>query len=71
MLRAVLEIVALAETRSVRTAVLVDRREGGSAGFAPDYSGFEVAGGWIVGFGMDIDGELHDLDEIGVVVEEA
>lgn len=68
---AVLEIVELAETRSVRTAVLISKHEHRQAGFEPDYSGFEVERGWVVGFGMDIDGELRDLDEIGVVVEEA
>jgi len=70
-LAAVLEIVAMAETRSVRTAVLISKRERRRDGAEPDYTGFEVDGGWIVGFGMDIDGELRELDEIGVVVEES
>ena len=70
-LEAVLDIVGMAETRSLRTAVLIARREGGRDGFEPDYTGFEVDSGWIVGFGMDVDGELQDLDEIGVVVEES
>ena len=26
-------------------------------------------GGWVVGFGMDVDGEFGDLDEIAVVSE--
>jgi hypoxanthine phosphoribosyltransferase len=67
-LRAVLEIVGLAETRSIRTIVLVDKRERRRDDFAPDYAGFEVEGGWIVGFGMDVDGELRELDEIGMVI---
>lgn len=70
-LKAVLEIVELAETRSVRTVVLVDKRERRRGGFEPDYAGFEVEGGWIVGFGMDVDGELRELDEIGMVVEDS
>jgi len=69
-LGAVLEIVGLAETRSLRTAVLVDKRARRRGDFAPDYAGFEVAGGWVVGFGMDVDGELRELDEIGVVVDD-
>jgi hypoxanthine phosphoribosyltransferase len=67
-LRAVLEIVAMAETRSVRTAVLVDKRERRRGSFEPDYAGFVVERGWIVGFGMDVNGELRELDEIGVVL---
>jgi hypoxanthine phosphoribosyltransferase len=70
-LEAVLEIVEMAEIRSVRTVVLVDKRERRRDGFEPDYTGFEVERGWIVGFGMDVDGELRELDEIGMVVEES
>lgn len=70
-LKAVLEIVGLAETRSVRTAVLVDKRERDRDDFEPDYSGFEVERGWIVGFGMDVEGELRELDEIGMVVDDS
>jgi hypoxanthine phosphoribosyltransferase len=66
-LRAVLEIVALAETRSVRTAVLVDKRERRREDIVLDYVGFVVESGWVVGYGMDVDGEFRDLDEIGVV----
>jgi len=69
-LRAVLEIVAMAETRSVRTAVLVDKRERRRGDFEPDYAGFVVERGWVVGFGMDVNGELRELDEIGIVVED-
>ena len=69
-LRAVLEIVGLAETRSVRTVVLVDKRERRRDDFEPDYAGFEVERGWIVGFGMDVDGELRELDEIGMVIDD-
>jgi hypoxanthine phosphoribosyltransferase len=66
-LRAVLELAELAETRSVRTAVLIDKREGRREELQLDYVGFEIDRGWVVGYGMDIEGEFHDLDEIGVV----
>lgn len=69
-LEAVLDIVGLAEARSVRTAVLIGKRSPREGGVALDYVGFEVDRGWIVGFGMAIDGELADLDEIGVVIDE-
>ena len=69
-LEAVLEIVRMAEIRSVRTLVLIDKRERRRDGFEPDYAGFAVERGWIVGFGMDVDGELRELDEIGMVVDE-
>jgi hypoxanthine phosphoribosyltransferase len=66
-LRAVLEIVSLAEPRSVKTAVLVDKREHRSEPLSLDYVGFEVGRGWVVGYGMDVEGECRELDWIGVV----
>jgi hypoxanthine phosphoribosyltransferase len=68
-LRAVLELLELAETRTIRTAVLVNKLERRQKEVRLDYVGFEVESGWIVGYGMDIDGEFRDLDEIGVVHE--
>ena len=35
----------------------------------PDYVGFEVERGWVVGFGMDLDGNYRELDFVGVVVD--
>lgn len=69
-LRAVLEIAARGEPRSLRSAVLVDKRERRRAPIAPDYVGFVVASGWVVGFGMDLDGAYRELDFIGVVRDE-
>ena len=66
-LRAVLELVELAETRTVRTAVLVNKQERRRQEVRLDYVGFEVERGWVVGYGMDVEGEFRDLDEIGVV----
>ncbi len=69
-LRAVLEIAALGEPRSLRSAVLVDKRERRRTEIAPDYVGFAVERGWVVGFGMDVDGAYRELDFIGVVRDE-
>ena len=66
-LRAVLDIAALGEPRSLRCAVLVDKRERRRAAVRPDYAGFVVESGWAVGFGMDLDGAYRELDFIGVV----
>lgn len=66
-LRAVLEVVSLAETRSVRTAVLIDKRERRLEPLHLDYVGFEIESGWVIGFGMDVDGEYRELDWIGLL----
>ena len=68
-LRAVRELVADAEPRSLRSAVLVDKRESRREPVRPDYVGFEVERGWVVGFGMDLDGSYRELDFVGVVVD--
>jgi hypoxanthine phosphoribosyltransferase len=70
-LRAVLELLELAETRTVRTAVLVNKRGERQREVRLDYVGFEIESGWVVGYGMDVDGEFRDLDEIGVVGQTA
>ncbi|MGH0038365.1 MAG: phosphoribosyltransferase [Myxococcota bacterium] len=65
-LRAMLDLLTDADCTSVRTAVLVSKVERRVEDLELDYVGFEVAGGWVVGFGMDLDGDLRDLDEIGI-----
>ena len=70
-LKAVLDLVGLADVRSVRTAVLVSKGERRGESVGVDYVGFEVERGWVVGFGMDLDGEFRDLDEIRLVADES
>ncbi len=69
-LLAVLEIVSLAEPRSVRTAVLIDKRERRRHDVPVDYAGFEIERGWVIGYGMDVDGEYRDLDWIGLLKDD-
>jgi hypoxanthine phosphoribosyltransferase len=69
-LRAVLSLLGEVETRSLRTAVLVDKREARRRPLRLDYVGFEVERGWVVGFGMDLDGRFRELDFIGRAVDD-
>ena len=69
-LRALLEIVALGEPRSLRTAVLLDKSERRRDPVALDYVGFRVERGWVVGYGMDLAGAYRELDWIGVLVDD-
>jgi hypoxanthine phosphoribosyltransferase len=68
-LRAVMELLAAGEPRSVRSAVLVDKAEQRTDRLQLDYVGFRVERGWVVGFGMDLDGAYRELDFIGVAVD--
>ncbi len=69
-LRAVLELAALGEPRSLRTAVLVDKPARRRAALGLDYVGFTVDSGWVVGFGMDLDGAYRDLDHIARLADD-
>jgi hypoxanthine phosphoribosyltransferase len=66
-LEAVCARVRAAAPRSLRTAVLVSKLSRRRVALPLDHVGFEVARGWVVGFGMDLDGALRELDWIGVV----
>lgn len=66
-LEAVLQLIQDGEPASLDTAVLVNKLERRRVDLDLRYVGFEVAQGWVVGFGMDLDGAYRDLDYIAVV----
>ncbi|HTO51966.1 MAG TPA: phosphoribosyltransferase family protein [Myxococcota bacterium] len=66
-LEAVSERVRAGEPRSLRTVVLVSKLSRRKVPVALDHVGFEVAGGWVVGYGMDLDQDYRELDWLGVV----
>jgi hypoxanthine phosphoribosyltransferase len=51
----------------VRNAVIVSKPARRRAAILLDHIGFEVESGWIVGYGMDLDGAYRDLDWLGVI----
>ena len=53
--------------RSLRTMVLVSKLSRRQVPLALDHVGFEVARGWVVGYGMDLDGAYRELDFLGVL----
>ncbi len=66
-LKAVLRTVQGGSPSSVRTAILVNKIERRQVDVPIDYVGFEIDSGWIVGYGMDLDGEYRDLDHLAIV----
>lgn len=66
-LEAVATRVRAAEPRSLRTVVLVSKLGQRKVEIPLDYVGFEIDQGWVVGFGMDLDGEYRDLDHLAVL----
>ncbi len=66
-LEAVTSIVEEGDPRSVRVAVLVSKPGRRAVHVSLHYVGFEVDEGWVVGFGMDLDGKYRDLDNLAIV----
>jgi hypoxanthine phosphoribosyltransferase len=65
-LQAVLSLLEEGEPRSVRVAVLVSKHAGRKVAVPLDYVGFDVEDGWVVGFGMDLDGRFRELNYLAL-----
>ncbi|MEE9281179.1 MAG: phosphoribosyltransferase family protein [Myxococcota bacterium] len=70
-LGAVMGLVRSGEPASVRVAVLVNKTGRRRVPLHLDYVGFELRDGWVVGYGMDLDGAFRDLDSLSIIEEES
>jgi hypoxanthine phosphoribosyltransferase len=61
--------VVRAGATSVERAVLVSKLARRKVRLDLDYVGFELSDGWVVGFGMDLDGAYRELDHLALVVD--
>lgn len=52
---------------SVRTVVLLDKRERRVMPIEPDYAGFEIPDEFVVGYGLDYDGYYRNLPDIATL----
>jgi hypoxanthine phosphoribosyltransferase len=59
--------VARSGATSIERAVLVSKLARRKVHLDLDYVGFELDDGWVVGFGMDLDGAYRDLDHLAVI----
>ena len=53
--------------REVRTAVLLWKRERTETAITPDYFGFEIPNRFVVGYGLDFNGDYRHLPFIGTL----
>ena len=58
--------VAACAAASIERAVLVSKLARRQVRLQLDYVGFEIADGWVVGCGMDLDGAYRELDHLAI-----
>jgi hypoxanthine phosphoribosyltransferase len=66
-LDAIASLVHEAEPASLELAVLVSKTSRRRVDLDLRYVGFTVERGWVVGFGMDLDGRYRELDAISAI----
>jgi hypoxanthine phosphoribosyltransferase len=65
-LREVERQVAACGAVSIERAVLVSKLARRQVQLQLDYVGFEITDGWVVGFGMDLDGAYRELEYLAI-----
>ena len=63
-LQAILDVVKQRNPRSVKVCTLIDKKERRLTDLKVDYVGFEVPGGFIVGYGIDYAEQYRHLPDI-------
>jgi hypoxanthine phosphoribosyltransferase len=69
-LRFLLDMLAARKPRHLACAVLVDKHARREVNVDPDYVGFSMDDGFIVGYGLDYAGKMRNLPEIRVPEQE-
>ncbi|MFM7151878.1 MAG: hypoxanthine phosphoribosyltransferase [Gemmataceae bacterium] len=64
------ETLRIRGARSVRTAVLLHKVSRQEVEFHPNYVGFTIPDAFVVGYGLDYDGDYRHLPFIGVLSDE-
>ena len=64
-----IEVLSAMQPASLKTAVLLWKRDRNETELTPDYVGFEIPDRFVVGYGLDFDGLFRNLPEIRVMSE--
>lgn len=61
------EYLSLKEPASIKTCVLLNKKERREYPFEPDYTGFEIGDYFIVGYGLDYNDKYRNLPYVGYI----
>ena len=64
---ALLDVIRQKEPASVRSVALLWKRARSQVSFGPDYYCFDIPDAFVVGYGLDFNGEFRHLPYIGVL----
>lgn len=64
-----MELLRLRGAGSLAVCTLIDKKEHRLADMTPDYVGISCAGGFLVGYGLDLDERMRELSAIYEVIE--
>ena len=67
--RQLLKVLAEKKPRTVKFATLLFKPESLQTDIKPDYIGFSIPPKFIIGYGLDIDGQARNLHDIFVLSE--
>lgn len=65
-----LKSLALKEPRSLKTCCLLDKPSRRKVNYTPDYTGFVIEDGFVVGYGLDYNEKYRNLNVIGILKKE-
>ena len=66
-MEAIVAALRLRGAARVRSLVLLRKRGRGEVAMEPDFVGFEIPDVFVVGYGLDFDGTLRQLDHVAAL----
>lgn len=66
-LRRMTEIIGAMQPASLKSAVLLWKTERNETEIEPDYTGFKIPNRFVVGYGLDYDGQFRNLPDVCVI----
>lgn len=69
-LKKVVEVLSQRKPASLKVCTLLDKPSGRKVEFTPDYCGFTIPDGFVVGYGLDYNDHYRNLPFVGILKKE-